>query len=84
MEPLLRQLKYDQLLVYRGAAPMNDYVYQLTDLGRERARRFMDHCTYFGAAPVALTDYIVSVKRQSLEKQHPDRDRPAARVRATF
>ncbi len=71
MEPLLRQLKYDQLLVYRGAAPMNDYVYQLTDLGRERARRFMDHCTYFGAAPVALTDYIVSVKRQSLEKQHP-------------
>jgi predicted ATPase with chaperone activity len=71
MEPLLRQLKYDQLLVYRGAAPMNDYVYQLTDLGRERARRFMDHCTYFGSAPVALNDYITSVKRQSLEKQHP-------------
>ena len=71
MEPLLRQLKYDQLLIYRGSAPMNDYVYQLTDLGRERARRFMDHCTYFGSAPVALNDYIVSVKRQSLEKQHP-------------
>ena len=71
MEPLLRQLKYDQMLVYRGSAPMNDYIYQLTDLGRERARRFMDHCTYFGSAPVALTDYIISVKRQSLEKQHP-------------
>ena len=71
LEPLLRQLKFDQLLVYRGAAPMNDYLYQLTDLGRERARRFMDHCTYFGSAPVALTDYIVSVKRQSLENQHP-------------
>jgi predicted ATPase with chaperone activity len=71
MEPLLRQLKFDQLLVYRGSAPMNDYIYQLTDLGRERARRFMDHCTYFGSAPVALNDYIISVKRQSLEKQHP-------------
>ncbi|MEX2175839.1 MAG: AAA family ATPase [Pirellulaceae bacterium] len=71
IEPLLRQLKYEQLLVYRGGAPMNDYVYQLTDLGRERARRFMDHCTYFGAAPVSLTDYIGSVKRQSLEQQHP-------------
>ena len=41
LDPLLRQLKYDQLLVYRGSAPMNDYVYQLTDLGRERARRFI-------------------------------------------
>jgi predicted ATPase with chaperone activity len=50
---------------------MNDYVYQLTDLGRERARRFMEHCTYFGAAPVSLTDYIHSVKSQSLETQHP-------------
>jgi len=59
------------LLVYRGSAPMNDYVYQLTDLGRERARRFMEHCTYYGAAPVSLTDYIISVKAQSLEKQHP-------------
>src|SRR4051794_28331969 len=71
IEPLLRQLKYDQLLVYRGAAPANDYVYQLTDLGRERARRFMDHCTYFGAAPVSLMEYIVGAKAQSLEKQHP-------------
>jgi DNA-binding PadR family transcriptional regulator len=71
LEPLLRQLKYDQLLVYRGSAPMNDYVYQLADLGRERARRFMDHCTYFGAAPVSLLDYILSIKAQSLEQQHP-------------
>jgi predicted ATPase with chaperone activity len=71
LEPVLRQLKYDQLLVYRGAAPMNDYVYQLTDLGRERARRFMDHCTYYGSAPVSLADYVASVKAQSLEKQHP-------------
>ena len=31
---------------------MNDYVFQLTDLGRERARRHTEHCTYFGAAPV--------------------------------
>jgi predicted ATPase with chaperone activity len=74
LEPLLRQLKYDQLVVYRAAAPANDYVYQLTDLGRERARRFMDHCTYFGAAPVSLTDYIASIKSQTLENQHPSPD----------
>lgn len=74
LDTLLRQLKYDQLLVYRGSAPMNDYVYQLTDLGRERARRYMEHCTYFGAAPVSLTDYILGVKSQSLEQQHPSQD----------
>ena len=71
IEPLLRQLKFDQLLVYRGSAPMNDYIYQLTDLGRERARRLMDHCTYYGSAPVSLIDYIISVKEQSLANQHP-------------
>jgi predicted ATPase with chaperone activity len=71
LDPLLRQMKFDQLLIYRGSAPMNDYVYQLTDLGRERARRMMEHCTYSGAAPVSLTDYVASVKAQSLENQHP-------------
>ena len=30
---LLQELKYQQLLGHRGAAPMNDFVYQLSDLG---------------------------------------------------
>ena len=72
--PLLHQMKHDQLLGIRGSAPMNDYVYQLTDIGRERARRQAEHCTYFGAAPVSLGHYIESVKRQSLTQQHPTVD----------
>ena len=71
IEPLLRQMKFDQLVGYRGTAQMNDYVYQLTDFGRERARRYAEHCTYCGAAPVALVDYVVAVKAQSLERQQP-------------
>ena len=71
MDALMRQMKYDQLLVYRGTATMNDYVYQLTDLGRERARRLAEHCSYYGAAPVPLKDYIEGVAAQSLTKQHP-------------
>ena len=71
IEELLRGLKMDQLLVHRGAAPMNDYVYQLTDLGRERARRMAAHCTYFGAAPVSLNQYVDAVAKQSLTRQHP-------------
>ncbi len=71
IESLLQQMKQDQLLAIRAAAAMNDYVFQLTDVGRERARRQSEHCTYFGAAPVALQAYIDSVKAQSLTEQHP-------------
>lgn len=71
VENLLRQMKTDQLIVHRGAAPMNDYQYQITDFGRERGRRLAQHCTYFGAAPVSLPDYIAAVNAQSLSKQHP-------------
>ncbi|MGO9115838.1 MAG: AAA family ATPase, partial [Thermoguttaceae bacterium] len=69
IDELLRGLKNDQLVGYRGGAPMNDFLYQLTELGRERARRYWNHCTYFGAAPVSLSDYIESVKAQSLATQ---------------
>jgi predicted ATPase with chaperone activity len=71
VDELLRQMKQDQLVVYRSSAAMNDYLYQLTDLGRERARRQAEHCSYFGAAPVTLASYIEAVKAQSLEHQHP-------------
>jgi predicted ATPase with chaperone activity len=68
---LLHEMKNQQLVVHRGSAPMNDFQYQLSDLGRERGRRYSLHCTYFGAAPVALSDYIASVHAQSLTNQHP-------------
>ncbi len=74
VDELLRRLKNDQLIVYRDNAPMGDYVYQLADLGRERARRLMDTSTYSGAAPVPLAEYTAAVKAQSLERQHPTQD----------
>lgn len=71
VEPLLRQMKYNQLVVHRGTAPMNDFIYQPSELGRERAQRLAQHCTYFGAAPVSLQDYVAAVEAQSLTKQQP-------------
>jgi hypothetical protein len=71
IDPLLQSMKQDRLVAHKGAAPMNDYVYQLTDVGRERAKKFTEHCTYFGSAPVPLADYIDSVKEQTLADQHP-------------
>lgn len=74
VDDLLTQMKKDQLVFYYGTAPMNDYVYQLTDMGRERARRFNMDSTYFGSAPVDLKDYIHSVGAQSMTEQHPTED----------
>ncbi len=71
VERLLTQQKAEQLVFLRDTAPMNDYFYQLSDKGRERAKRYAEHCTYFGSAPVSLRDYIQSVASQSLTAQHP-------------
>jgi hypothetical protein len=71
VDQLLREVKNQQLLYHRGAAPMNDFIYLLTDLGRERAHRYRQLCTYFGAAPVSIEDYVHSVHAQSLTRQHP-------------
>jgi DNA-binding PadR family transcriptional regulator len=74
IDPLMHSMKQDRLVAHKNAAPMNDYVYQLTELGRERAKKFSEHCTYFGSAPVPLASYIDSVKRQTLTDQHPTQE----------
>jgi hypothetical protein len=71
LDCLLQSMKHDRLVAHKGAAMMNDYVYQLTELGRERAKKLSEHCTYFGAAPVTLRAYIESVEKQTLANQHP-------------
>ncbi|MBN2475237.1 MAG: AAA family ATPase [Pirellulales bacterium] len=71
VDELLREMKNEQLVGHRGAAPMNDYQYQLSDLGRERGRRYAEHCSYFGSAPVSLDDYIAGVRAQSPTNQRP-------------
>jgi predicted ATPase with chaperone activity len=69
IDPLLKSLKQEQLVVFKGAATAGDYEYALTDLGRERARRYTEECSYFGAAPVCLKDYLEAMAQQSIAKQ---------------
>ena len=71
LEKTMCRLKGDQLLVHKNSAPMNDFVYQIAESGRERARRYVASCSYFGSAPVTLSDYVASVRAQSLEHQSP-------------
>ncbi len=68
VDPILKQLKQDMLVTFKGAAAMGDYDFAITDLGRERARRYSQECTYFGSAPVSLRDYLKAMEAQSIAK----------------
>ena len=74
VDPVLQGLKDAQLVAFRGSAAMNDYIYQLTDMGRERAKKLSDICPYFGAAPVTLEQYIDGVTMQTIADLHPTQE----------
>jgi predicted ATPase with chaperone activity len=73
LEPILQSLRQRQLLVNSASAQMGDFVYTLTDQGRQRARSNMEQCSYLGAAPVPLDDYIVSVEAQTVRAEAPQK-----------
>ena len=74
VERVLYSLKNQLLIGYRGAAVGGDYQYELSPKGLEQARNHMEHCTYFGAAPVSVPEYVESIKRQSLKNLCPTFD----------
>lgn len=76
-EPIIQYLaalKQQQIVVISGSATMNDFTYALTDAGRDRARRFMLESMYVGPAPVALDDYIESVRAQTITVMTPQEE----------
>ncbi len=70
-EKIITNMKNEQLLGYIGQAALNDYVVKLTELGRERGKRYNEFCTYFGAAPVPFDQYVASVGAQTINDQNP-------------
>ena len=73
VEPVLNRMKMEQNVAYKHATATGDYVYVLTEDGRELARRYNEDCTYYGACPVLMPEYIASVKAQTVEGQRPQR-----------
>ncbi len=73
LEPIYQSLRQRQLFVHTGSAQLGDYVFTLTDQGRQRAKAAMEQCSYIGAAPVPLDEYIVSVDAQSVRAEAPRR-----------
>src|SRR5436190_9019977 len=71
MQDLLRGLKQQLLVNYKAQATMGDFDHELTEEGEKRARWHVDRCTYCGAAPVPIAEYIRSIERQSVKKVRP-------------
>ncbi len=74
LSEVLEQLKTDRLVTHRGAAQLGDYLYQLTESGVEAAGRYNLQCAYDGAAPITLSEYVESVKAQSIHRHPPKLD----------
>ncbi len=73
-EKMLHAMKADRLVIFKAAANLGDYVYELTEAGVHRGRKFVQNCGYFGTAPVCLEDYAASVVVQSLQNYQPTMD----------
>ena len=69
--PILDELKSQLIVSYRDSSGLGDFTYELTEAGLIRARQRNERCTFFGSAPIRLSDYVVSVKAQSIEQSKP-------------
>ncbi len=69
IDPLLKKWKHEQLVDLRNSAEMGDYIYAITTQGRERAQQYSESCSYYGAAPVKLKDYLRAMELQSIARQ---------------
>jgi len=77
LEPSVERARAEQLVEVRGATgtTSSSYRYSLTDLGRDRARQYLDINQYTGAAPVPLAAYVARMRTLAATRGYIDRDR---------
>ena len=78
LEPLLERTRTLQLVEVRGAVGSTgaaSFRYALTDLGRDRARQYLDVNQYIGPAPVPLSAYVEEMNVLASRRGYIDRDR---------
>lgn len=64
----LDRIRNELLVTIKSSSGIQDYVYQLTDAGFQRAQQHAIRCNFVGPAPVVFDDYIASIYRQSLQR----------------
>lgn len=71
IEPMLADLKNRMLVAHKATTGVGDFLYALTDQGREKGLVAMEYSAYVGPAPVPMADYIDSVMAQSIRREQP-------------
>ncbi|MCA9035112.1 MAG: AAA family ATPase [Planctomycetaceae bacterium] len=69
IEPMLKQMRQEKHIDLCGTTSTGDPEYTITEFGRDRARRYAEEGTYFGAVPVSLQDYTAGVAAQTIAGQ---------------
>ena len=64
----LDRIRNELLVTIKSSSGIQDYVYQLTDAGFNRAQQYASRCNFVGPAPVVFDDYVASIYRQSLQR----------------
>jgi len=79
LEPLVERVRAERLVEVRGASGQGSaaYRYALTDLGRDRARQYLEASQYTGAAPVPLAGYVAYMRALGAARGYVDRERLA-------
>lgn len=76
LEPLLGFMRAERLCeISKHGDTAATITYALTDLGRARAKDFLDKNQYAGVAPVSLNDYIKRVQEQSVHNMQVTKER---------
>jgi hypothetical protein len=79
LEPLIERARAERLIEVRGTTGGGSgsagYRYILTDLGRDRARQYMDVNLYIGPAPVPLAAYVAEMRTLMANRGYIDRER---------
>ena len=77
LEAIVEHIRAEQLIEVRGASGSGTagYRYALTDLGRDRAQRYLQANQYVGPAPVPLAAYVETMRALQAARGYIDRDR---------
>jgi hypothetical protein len=77
IEPLLEHLRAERHIEVRGASGTGTagFRFALTDLGRDRARQYLDANQYVGPAPVPIAAYVETMNALLRARGFIDRER---------
>lgn len=68
---LLDGMKFTKQVQHRGTTAMGDFIYELTDHGRNKAIETRKLTTYVGPVPVPFTAYVKAVQQQTIANERP-------------